>query len=363
MTGEALRVLYASRAFESAHTEGGFLLLRDLAERAASGAQVRPAFFSTTPAPENRGGVDLLPAYRRGDWGILNALRFGRSLRGRAASFDVVHTAHVATPMNSYVLRRIRKRAGAAGTRFVQTITALAADKEPIAEMFWGDAVVCLNEATASEVRRYREDVAVIPPAVRPERLAARKRLPADIEVRLEGQRVICIPADLARLGDLDLNSLCAALLESRADSIVVVACRFGEDELARRLLGSLAENNDGRLQIFATIEWILDLYAASDVVLYPIGKLRGKFNPPLALLEAAALGARIVAPAAVVPDSLLRSGCAAQPAQADLADWVAGVSRMLDADAADHEIDTGFDAMYTRYVALYRTLLDAADE
>ena len=76
MNAAPMRVLFASRAFESTHTEGGFLLLRDLAAHAAGDGSVGPAFLSTSRTAQRQSGVELLPAYGKGEWGFLNALRF-----------------------------------------------------------------------------------------------------------------------------------------------------------------------------------------------------------------------------------------------------------------------------------------------
>jgi hypothetical protein len=362
MSAEPIRILFASRAHESAHTEGGYLLLKDLAARAAGDPAVDVTVFSSSKERDTRGGVNLLPAFSRGGWGLWPAVQFARSLLRWAATFDIVHTAHVPTSTNTSVLRQIRRRATPGGTRFVQTVTALPERGELRRELFWGDAVVCLNAAAASEARQFHDKVLTIAPAVRPERLQDRPRMPADIAGRFAGQKVVCIPVDLGRVSEFDLQGLCESLLASRDDLIVVFPCRFGEEQMAEEYVAALSQAHTDRVHIFATIDWVLDLLAASDVVAYPITDTRKKFNPPLVLLEAAQLGTRIVTTSSVLLDSAGIDGGLVQLESSEIGSWTAAVCEMIDSQRRiDRAIDP-FDDIYSKYASLYRTLLDGSD-
>ena len=174
MSAKPLRVLFASRAYESPHTEGGYLLLKDLAARAAADPAIDASVLSSSKTRDASGGVTLLPAFSRGGWGLWPAVQFARALRRWAATSDIVHTAHVPTSTNSAVLRHVRGRATSGGTRFVQTVTALPERVKLRRNLFWGDAIVCLNDAASDEARRFHDNVLTIAPAVRPDRLQER---------------------------------------------------------------------------------------------------------------------------------------------------------------------------------------------
>lgn len=362
MTTKPMRVLYASRAYESAHTEGGYLILRDLADQSVDDPDVQGAFFSTSRSGDGSSGLDLLPAYRRSGWGLWPAVEFARATNRYAAGFDILQTAHVPTPTNTAILRRIIRRARLKGPRYVQTVTALAEHDELRPEMFWGDAIVCLNEAASTTVRQFHGNVVTIAPAVREQRLDDRLGMPADMQGRLAGYKVVCVPVDLMRIGDFDLRSLAKSLLESGPDIVVVFACRFGEERDARRSLGPLVESHNDRVHIVATIDWMLDLLAASDVVIYPIQDLHKKFNPPLILLEAAALGSRLVTASSVLLNSLVADDACRRVASSDVADWTAAASKMINVDSRSGGAPVSFDSMYSQYIDLYRTLLDQSD-
>jgi len=359
MTTGQMRILFASRAHESAHTEGGYLLLRDLAARAAEDPAVDATVFSTSREPGAAGGVNLLPAFGQAGWGLWAALQFARALRGSAADFDIVHTAHVPTSLNARVLRRIRRRANPRGTRFVQTVTALPQSGSLREHLFWGDAIVCLNDSTASDARQFHDNVLTIAPAVRAERLQDRPRMPADVADRFTGQKVVCIPVDLARVGDFDLQRLCESLLGSRDDLIVVIPCRFGEEQLAQELVAALSQAQSDRVHVFATIDWMLDLLAASDVVAYPITDMHKKFNPPLVLLEAAQLGTRIVSHTSVLLDSVVARDGRIQLESSDTGDWAAAVCEMIDSTRGTNNANVQLGDIYSQYASLYRTLLE----
>lgn len=362
MSAEPIRVLFASRAHESAHTEGGYLLLKDLAARAAEDPAVEATVFSTSKKRDASGGVKLLPAFARGGWGLWPAVQFVRSLRRWAGAFDVVHTAHVPTATNSRVLRRIRRHANRGGTRFVQTITALPQRGNLRSDLFWGDAIVCLNDAAASEARQFHDTVSTIAPAVRPERLQNRPRMPADVAERVAGQKVVCIPVDLVRVGDFDLQGFCESLLASRDDLIVIFPCRFGEEELAGELVTALSQPHTDRVHVFATIDWMLDLLAASDVVAYPVTDMRKKFNPPLVLLEAAQLGTSIVTTSSILLGSLASSDGLRQLKSSRIASWTAAVCEMIDSKKRIDNANVQFDDAYAQYASLYRTFRDDSD-
>ena len=362
MTAPPARVLFASRAYESPATEGGFLLLKDLADHAAADSAVRASFFSSSRDAGPVNGVQLLPAYSNSGWGLVQAFQFSRSLRRQARKFDVVHTAHVPTLLNTTVLSRIRSSRKATGARFVQTVTALPAVDRLRRGMFWGDAVVCLNEAAAESVRPYHDNVVTIVPLPRQKRLDDRPPMPADVREQFDGHKIVTIAADMARMSpDFDARAVCSALLSQRTDIAIAFACRFGEEKQAHRLLGSLVAEHESRLHIFGTIDWMLDLLAVSDGLVYPIQDLSGKFNPPMVLLEAARLGCRIVTNDSVALESLVAGETVAPLKTDDHREWAEAVIRMIDMGGRADSVVTSFDDVYNRYVALYRRLIEPA--
>ena len=357
------RVLFASRAYESPDSEGGFLILKDLAMGSADDPDTQAAFLSTCQHGETSDGVELLPAYSRSGWTLRLALQFAFSLRSQAAKFDIVHTAHVPTSLNTNILRRICRHAKPRGTRFVQTVTALPMPDDLRPEMFWGDAVVCLNEAAAEMVRQFHDNVSVISPVPRQTRLVERMAAPADIRQRLAGQKVVCFPIDLQRVSaDFDLHGLCKSLLERRNDTAVVFACRFGEEQIASRTLATLVETYAKRVHVFGMIDWMLDLLAMSDVVVYPIDDQHKKFNPPMILLEASALGSQVVTATSVQLDSLLLDGTSQQLASNHADDWSVAVLDMVNADIHSGGAAVSFDEVYLQYTRLYCQLQDQTE-
>ena len=360
MTNRALRVLFASRAFESAHIEGGFLLLRDIAARSGDDAALDGAFLSTQQvgARTADGGVELLPAFSRGGWGIRSAMEFARAVSRQAPAFDIVHTAHVPTSINARVLSRIRRKARAQGTKFVQTVTALPARHRLSPRLLWADAVVCLNDELAATASTLHDNVTVIPPMPSPTRLANRPAIPAELATQLDGRKVVSIAVDLVRLAaDFDLEAVCRSLLHSRDDVAVVVACRFGEDEYAMRELAALLEAWPERMFVLGEIDYMLSLLAASSVLLYPVGNMQKKFNPPLVVLEALNLGARVVASESVNCAGLADGDTCRIVSSVATDDWLQAVTKQIQSGRTETGSLVSFDDVYLQYTSLYQAL------
>lgn len=357
MSDKPLGILFASRAFESPHIEGGFLLLRDLALSAGSDDGIEASCFSTGAAQVTN-NLELLPVYSRHGWGLRQSLQFMTSLSAAANRFDIVHTAHVPTPTNTCVLRYIRNKASGAGTKFVQTVTALPASELIRSRSFWGDAIVCLNEQVAAVARAHHDNVSVIPPVPSPERLKQHQALPGDLEERMGDRKIVCIAVDLGRLADgFDLAAVCDTLLRTRDDAAVVMACRFGEERLAERQLATLSSQYSDRLIVLGQVDYMLGLLKRSSVLFYPIDDIDKKFNPPMIVLESVMLGTRVVTSASVDVRSILGDTDCHGLRSSDIGEWVDALQESLDSAQDETCPLVGFDDVYLEYLSIYRDL------
>jgi hypothetical protein len=352
--------LFATRAFESPHTEGGFLVLKDIAVRAVDDKNIYPAFLSTGSDRLSKEGVRLLHGMTGTGWSLPIAMQYTLTLASIKAKVDLVHTAHVPTALNSRLLGYLRSRGNAHGIRYVQTVTALPKSERIRSELFWGDAVACINPELSSIVAKYRENVRTIFPMPLPERLANRQRMPTRVLAQLSSGKLVCCPIVASRLDPkFPLEAICRGILNQHERIKLVFACRFGEERMVRRWLSPLSRSHWERITFVGTVDWILDLFSLSDVVLYPISDLTKKFNPPLALLEAAQLGTGVVTSPDVYLGGLLDESALISVSGNDPASWVSAVGAMLESSGGTRGLSSSFEDSYKSYKHLYDELLE----
>lgn len=355
---DTLKILYATRAFESPHTEGGFLLLRDLATRAADDHDVAAAFFSSEKVDRTVCGIRLIPGLKRVGWDLPLAIRFSQLVTVHSADFDVVQSAHVPTSLNTKVFRVIRRVRQKCGTRFVQTVTALPDRRQLCKQLFWGDAVACINPEITDIVSKFHPNVRTIAPVPAQVRLTVREPAPPDFEEKISGKQVVCFPIDVARVSrSFNLEAVCRALLVHDRDIYLVFPCRFGQEGEVESRLSRILNLYSDRMAILGSLRWILGLLSKCDVVVYPISEVSGKFNPPLVLLEAAALGRSIVTSANVYSDGVIARSSVTKLESNTTASWVEAILGMLNSSGYSSNLEISFDDSYFRYMRMYREL------
>lgn len=353
------KILFASRAFESPQTEGGFLLLRDVAIRAAEDESLVPAFFSSSGSTSSEDGVSLLASLPRPGWSKSVSTHFVISLLKWTSHFDLVHTAHVPTPLNSRALARISRWGRRRGVRYVQTVTALPSNETLRKELFWGDAVVCLNATDTEVVSHFHENVRTIHPAPSPGRLGKGTPAPQSFLDRCQGKRIICIPVDWSRIHDVGfIVRLCLELLEGETEFHIVIPCRFDDERMVETLFRTSPGGRDRDISIVGAVDWMLDLLRRSEVVVYPIDDVEKKFNPPLVLLEAAHLGARVVTTEKVAASSALDGTRTTILEGRSVRDWRRAIQCVPEGTAETGHYAGRFEESYQSYRNLYAELL-----
>lgn len=352
------KLLFASRAYQSPHTEGGFVHLKDIAFRAAADEAFSPAFLSLAGRSDTT-DIEMAGGFSRLGWGKRAAWEFTRALRSRQASAALVHTAHVPTGVNSRLLALISNAGRREGVRYVQTVTGLPRPRGLHERLFWGDAVTCLNSAATAVVSGFHHNVRTIAPVPGPDRLRQRVTVPAEFRACVSGRRVVCFPVVLSRLGDFPMSALSSNLLEEFPDVHLVFACRFGDDRQLRSRFDSLLKRHRERLSVLGAVDWILELFRFSKVVAYPVGDLDGKFNPPLVLLEAALLGAAVVTSSAIDLSESIGDGSAVRVTDASVRAWAVAIGEALAGPRNPEPSTNWFERSYQAYRDLYMELLE----
>lgn len=303
-----VRVLFATRAYESRPVEGGFVFLRDLARGMRDISDVRPWFLSTRHG-DREGEIGLVGGLRAAEWTFGSRISFVRGLAAYHAHFDVIHTAHAPTGLNAPFFRLLRSVGRASDTRFVQTITALPRGRSlPGGLLCWGDRTVCQTREHRDRLGDLDDPVRCITPWPAPDRVALDRERRNETRRRRFSRydRIVVFPGEFRRLGlDVGFRECILAMLRHRPDTCVVLACRHDSDGIGSEIHRSLPDGIAQRVFVVGEIPWILRLLEAADLVIYPARTMSGKFQPPLVLLETLTLGVPVLVSAQIaLPDS-----------------------------------------------------------
>lgn len=357
-TNKKTRVLYASRAFESAPNEGGFVVLRDLATGVIR-HDIDAGVFSVTNAPHNN--PEKIKAFARTCWSRSNAVRFAWNLIKHQRNYNIVHMAHMPTLANAGMMRFIAGRGRARGVKYVQTITALPAhgDGHDISGLLWGDHITCLNERIYNILRAVRHDVTLQPAIPSPARLAASLQNHQPL-ARNSNRKIVLFPFHFMHLPEgFRISEVTAGLLQGNPDIDIIIAFRLTEETRATQLRNSLPPDLRKRVMVVNAQENILDYLRISDLMIYPLGNSIRKFNPPLIVLEAAALNCRMIINDTVELPTGFMSNAVVRLSSNTPEDWISSAHDKLSGNPC-HKIDLHslFNNYVTGFINIYKDLL-----
>jgi glycosyltransferase involved in cell wall biosynthesis len=353
-----MRILLASRAYESQNTEGGFVLLKDLARGLAPFEDIEVSVFGQNVRQHGR--LRVLRVFSQLEWGLRQQVEFILGLAKHQWKFDILHVAHVPTITNMILLRTLSWLGKFAGVRYVQTVTAVPKiDWQPLGSaLLWGDQIVLLTKSLLLRP----EKLCVVRPWPHPGRI---KFDP----VRRESTRksmfpkfssIIVFPGEFQRLGvSSDFFKFVEAMLDAIPDSCFVLACRYDEAGIGETIHSFLRPSLLDRVLNVGKVEWISRLLEAADLIVYPARKMEGKFQPPLVLMEALALGRPVFTSLIVeMPEEesgglVLRASCE---------DWVEGARHVADwLQTTSTARRCGYEENFRKMVEAYRSIYRVA--
>ncbi len=294
MSGK-IRLLLASRAFESPPREGGFVLLSDLANVLTDDSAINPAVFTATKYPIP--GIGTEKVFSGLGWNLRLRYEFILGVYRKANKYNVVHTAHIPTSQNVKLLKAATKKAKRSGTVFVQTVTGLpevSISNEQLANLLWGDWIVCQSPSVYRQVKQLRDSVSLITPWPADKRIAYDEKRRADTRRTLfkEAEKVVLFPGEFERLGvDASFSECLKIFLENTKNALVVLACRFDKEGTGE----AIAKEFPGRVITLGETDQIISLLEAADLTIYPVKKMDSKFQPPLILTESLQLSTPIL--------------------------------------------------------------------
>ena len=285
-------ILYATRAIESPPREGGFVLLSDLAQKTKDEKDIEAFFFSSGSQVDS---INTEQVFSKPGWNAKLRMEFLYGLFKTAHKYELVHTAHIPTKINTFLIKIATRRARKSGTKFIQTVTGLPdinVSAEALNGLLWGDHIVCQSKSIYDKVKSTRDSVSLITPWPATSRVAysADRKRKTRQKLFPDFKNVIVFPGEFDRLGIDDSFSECIEeLLKETENTVVVLACRFDKLGTGSKLAAKFPKNV---LSVGSTKN-ILRLIEASDLTIYPVKKMDSKFQPPLVIIESLQLGTK----------------------------------------------------------------------
>ncbi|MCX6766067.1 MAG: glycosyltransferase family 4 protein [Candidatus Moranbacteria bacterium] len=246
--------------------------------------------------PEN---IHQKPIYTSNNFSYLQKLRLLKHLRKMRNDFDVLHYIFTPTKQNTFL---IKKLAGSKKAKSIQTVATLRedlfSDKE-IKGLIFGDSIVTysdcaknkLNKLGFSNVQRIYPgiDLNLYSPAPKDNQLLTTLNLQP-------GDFILTYPGEFTRLGAtddiVDMIIRHYGLLDKNKIKIIF-ACRIKNKNDLRKKEEVQKKLRDKNLlglarfpETFTTLE---KLFNTSDLVIFPVRDMKGKFDVPLAVVEAMA--------------------------------------------------------------------------
>ena len=231
-------------------------------------------------------------------------LRLFNFLR-KANDFDIIHSLFTPTKINSFFIRRVLKNKN---IKFIQTVATLREDlykDEDFKKILFGDVIIAYSDYAKEKLERIGfQNVKRIYPGIDIERYspAPKKIILMDKYGIKDGDFVINFTGEYARLGAIDdvVESFIDLAGENK-NFHLQLACRIKNKADAKKKEGIIAKlRNAG---CFERVSFpddqsyeMPDIYNLCDISIFPVRTMAGKFDIPLAVIEAMACGKPVIA-------------------------------------------------------------------
>lgn len=257
--------------------------------------------------PELPSSAHLEPVYRSAHFGLREKADLFRYLRAARGKFDITHYLFTPTKLNIGVIRALaRPTAG----KTVQTVATLRSDlysPATLRRLLFADSITVYTDATKKKLEDLGlTNVECIYPGIDLDRYQPREKSQAVLDTyNLSADDfLVAYPGEYTRLGATDylVETLIRHFTGAVAEPFVFLfACRIKNeaDRIKReeirerfRVAGCLDhirfEESDATADMAA-------IYNTADVIAFPVGDLRGKFDVPLIIIEAYASGKPVI--------------------------------------------------------------------
>jgi glycosyltransferase involved in cell wall biosynthesis len=234
--------------------------------------------------------------YTKNDFSIIQKFHLVRYLLTHAKNFDVIHLLFTPTKVNSWLMQKIL---GNKNVKIVQTIATVRDDlytKKDLKEMFFGNALVTYSQWAQNKLKNIGfTNARHIYPGINLSRYTpSEKKSSLMRKWQIDPtDKIITYPGEFTRLGATDL--IIDAFIDlwedvSNAHIKYLCACRIknaSDAQKKQELIQKLKNVGHADKVIFTdTFEDMNAVYNLSDIIIFPVTTMRGKFDVPLAMIE-----------------------------------------------------------------------------
>ena len=249
--------------------------------------------------------VHQAPIFTTGHFTLQSKIALFRYLRKARQHFDITHYLFTPTKQNTSIIKYLAKPTRG---KTIQTVATLRSDlysPDELKALLFADHLVVYTDLSKQKLERLGfTTVTRIYPGIDLDRYRPNPKSAEALQLLgcTAEQFVVVYPGEYSRLGATDM--LTAAFLDffqknPATDIRFVFACRVKNEVDAKKKAEVKSRFQEADLLQYVsfsdTISDMAALYNASDLVVFPVENLRGKFDVPLIIIEAYACGKPVI--------------------------------------------------------------------
>jgi glycosyltransferase involved in cell wall biosynthesis len=241
------------------------------------------------------------PIYTSNDFNFFQKFRLVKNLRKLKKEFDILHFLFTPTKFNVFLMKYLASRSKNSRIKTIQTVATLREDlysEKEIRKLMFGDLIVTYSDYAKNKLNRLGFDnVRRIYPGIDLEEFQKTEK---DKKIMFqknisEKDFVINFTGEYSRLGAIDV--VIDSFLETARqipDIKLVLAVRIKNKKDATKkeeVIAKLKKNGLlERVCFFDNGRYAMpSVYNLCDISLFPVSNMKGKFDIPLAVVEAMA--------------------------------------------------------------------------
>jgi glycosyltransferase involved in cell wall biosynthesis len=261
--------------------------------------------LTNTHQKDIAGSTTQIPLYSKP---VLTKSQKLRLLRLRSLvkrrNISIVHFLFSPTMMNATFFKKI---IGVKNVKTVQTAATIQFDKystTQLKKILFADRIVTYSNYAAHKLSRLGfSNISVIYPGIDMSTYKLSQQKPASLMAQFKLNKkdfIVVYPGEYVRLGATDMLVESVKKLNSEIPELkLIFACRLKNeaDRKKRDAIMAYARNEgfENRIIHTGTLHDMQQLYNIADVVVFPVANMKGKFDVPLAVIEAMACAKPVV--------------------------------------------------------------------
>jgi glycosyltransferase involved in cell wall biosynthesis len=300
---EQKKILLATRPlvppWDEASKNFAYFLAKSLTTHHVS-IMTTPTWLSDLPV-----NVTQIPCYTKNELDFSEKLRLFNTLRGLRGKFDITHYLFTPTRNNTSIINYLSRPTKG---KTIQTVATLREDlygPKQLKQLLFADRIIVYSDYSLHRLESLGfTNVTRIYPGIdldlyRPQAKDADALAHFNLS---EKDFVVMYPGEYVRLGATDMLADWLISYFTRhpdSDMKFIFACRLKheDDRLKKKAIAKRFEEAGiiEHIRFTDTYADMPKLYNLADIMAFPVGDMRGKFDVPLVIIEAYACGKPVI--------------------------------------------------------------------